>query len=98
MSTVRRLALVAAVLLAIAARPGLSTARAGNDGPISRRGTYEGGRYLIEVPANWNGGLVLYAMVSVARSTRPWSRISPIGGMPSPPRATKPRATASTGS
>jgi len=48
-------------LLAIVAAPGLSAAPAGGEGPISRRGTYEGGRYLIEVPADWNGGLVLYA-------------------------------------
>ena len=57
----RRLALAAVALLAIVADPGLSAAPAGGEGPISRRGTYEGGRYLIEVPADWNGGLVLYA-------------------------------------
>jgi pimeloyl-ACP methyl ester carboxylesterase len=34
---------------------------AGDAGPISRQGTYEGGQYVIEVPAGWNGGLVLYA-------------------------------------
>ena len=45
-------------LLAIAAGPALS---ASDGGPLSRRGTYEGGRYTIEVPAGWNGGLVLYA-------------------------------------
>ena len=53
----RRLALTAMALLAIVAGPGLSAAPAGGEGPISRRGTYEGGRYLIEVPADWNGGL-----------------------------------------
>src|SRR5262245_30732976 len=30
-------------------------------GAISRRGTYEGGQYRIEVPAGWNGGLVMFA-------------------------------------
>jgi pimeloyl-ACP methyl ester carboxylesterase len=30
-------------------------------GAISKRGTYEGGRYTIEVPANWNGALVVFA-------------------------------------
>jgi pimeloyl-ACP methyl ester carboxylesterase len=38
-----------------------SHAAAGDAGPISRQGTYEGGQYVIEVPAGWNGGLVLYA-------------------------------------
>lgn len=61
MPTAGRLALVAAALLAFAESPGLSTAPASDGGPISRRGTYAGGRYLIEVPAGWNGGLVLYA-------------------------------------
>ena len=61
MPTAGRLALVAAALLAFAASPRLSTAPASDGGPISRRGTYAGGRYLIEVPAGWNGGLVLYA-------------------------------------
>ena len=60
-STSRRLALAAVALLAIVAGAGLAAALAGGGGPISRRGTYEGGRYLIEVPADWNGGLVLYA-------------------------------------
>src|SRR3989475_4369978 len=55
------LALVAAALLVLVTDPAFSTALAGDGGPISRRGTYEGGRYLIEVPAGWNGGLVLYA-------------------------------------
>src|SRR5882724_3894070 len=57
----RRLALAAVALLAIVAAAGLAAAPAGGEGPISRRGSYEGGRYLIEVPADWNGGLVLYA-------------------------------------
>ncbi len=61
MSSGRRLALVAVVLLALAAGLALPGAPASDGGPISRRGTYEGGRYTIEVPAGWNGGLVLYA-------------------------------------
>jgi pimeloyl-ACP methyl ester carboxylesterase len=56
-----RLALVALALLALAMHPAPSTAPAGDGGPISRRGTYAGGRYVIEVPAGWNGGLVIYA-------------------------------------
>jgi hypothetical protein len=43
------LALVAAALLVLAADPALSTAPAGDGGPINRRGTYAGGRYVIEV-------------------------------------------------
>lgn len=61
MPTAGRLAVVAAVLLVLAAGAGLSTEPAGDGGPVSRRGAYKGGRYLIEVPARWNGGLVLYA-------------------------------------
>ena len=61
MSTSRRLALVAAAFLVFAIDPVLSSAPAGDDGPISRRGTYAGGSYLIEVPARWNGGLVIFA-------------------------------------
>ena len=61
MSPGRRLALVAVVLFALAAGPILPRVPASDGGPISRRGTYEGGRYLIEVPAGWNGGLVLFA-------------------------------------
>ena len=57
----RRLALVAVALLVLAMHPALSTAPAGDGGPISRGGTYAGGRYVIEVPAGWNGGLVIYA-------------------------------------
>ncbi len=60
-SSGRRLALVAMVLCALAAGPTLRGGLANDGGPISRRGTYEGGRYLIEVPADWNGGLVLFA-------------------------------------
>jgi pimeloyl-ACP methyl ester carboxylesterase len=56
-----RLALVAVVLLVLAMHPALSAAPAGDGGPISRGGTYAGGRYVIEVPAGWNGGLVIYA-------------------------------------
>jgi pimeloyl-ACP methyl ester carboxylesterase len=52
---------MAVVLLALVAGPALPRVLASDSGPISRRGTYEGGRYLIEVPAGWNGGLVLYA-------------------------------------
>ena len=61
MSPGRRLILVAVVLLALAAWPSLPRVLASDGGAISRRGTYEGGRYLIEVPAGWNGGLVLFA-------------------------------------
>jgi len=61
MRTPRCLALVAAVLLVLAADPALSTGPAGDGGPISRRGSYPGGRYLIEVPARWNGGLLIFA-------------------------------------
>jgi pimeloyl-ACP methyl ester carboxylesterase len=49
------------VLVALAAGLAVPRVRAGDGGPISRRGTYEGGRYLIEIPAGWNGGLVLFA-------------------------------------
>ena len=48
-------------LLVIAAGPVLSTSSASDGGALSRSGTYEGGQYTIEVPARWNGGLVLYA-------------------------------------
>ena len=61
MSTSGRLALVAAAFFVLAIDPVLSTARAGDGGPVSRRGTYAGGSYLIEVPAGWNGGLVIFA-------------------------------------
>ena len=60
-STSGRLALVAAAFLVLAIDPVLSTAPAGDGGPVSRRGTYAGGSYLIEVPAGWNGGLVIFA-------------------------------------
>jgi pimeloyl-ACP methyl ester carboxylesterase len=59
--TSRQLAVVVAVLLVLTTDPALSTAPAGDRGPISRRGTYAGGGYLIEVPADWNGGLVIFA-------------------------------------
>lgn len=61
MSTSGRLALVAAAFLILAIDPVLSTAPAGDGAPVSRRGTYAGGSYLIEVPAGWNGGLVIFA-------------------------------------
>ena len=61
MSSGWRVALVAVVLVVLAAGLAVPRVRASDDGPISRRGTYEGGRYLIEVPAGWNGGLVLFA-------------------------------------
>jgi len=57
----RHLALVAVVLVALAAGSTPPPVPASDGGAISRRGTYEGGRYLIEVPAGWNGGLVLFA-------------------------------------
>jgi len=53
--TARRLTLAAVALLAP------STAPAGDGGPVSPNGRYAGGQYVIEVPAGWNGGLVLYA-------------------------------------
>src|SRR5215475_8295694 len=56
-----RLALVAAVLLILATDPVVSTPPAGDGGSVSRSGTYTGGRYVIEVPAGWNGGLVIFA-------------------------------------
>ncbi|HWN15927.1 MAG TPA: hypothetical protein VNU02_18820, partial [Candidatus Dormibacteraeota bacterium] len=52
---------MAVVLVALAAGSALPRVPASDGGAISRRGTYEGGRYLIEVPAGWNGGLVLFA-------------------------------------
>ena len=61
MSASGRLAIVAAVLLVLVMDPAVSTAPAGDGGPISRSGSYAGGRYLIEVPAGWNGGLVIFA-------------------------------------
>jgi hypothetical protein len=51
-------ALLAVALLAAATRPGADSSPSA---AISRSGTYEGGRYVIEVPAGWNGGLVIYA-------------------------------------
>ena len=61
MSSDRRLALLAVVLLALAAGFAPPPVPTSDGGAISRRGTYEGGQYLIEVPASWNGGLVLFA-------------------------------------
>ena len=61
MSSGQRLALVAVVLVALAAGSALPRISASDGGAINRRGTYEGGQYLIEVPASWNGGLVLFA-------------------------------------
>ena len=55
------LALVVAALLVLAIDSVLSTPPAGDGGPVSRRGTYAGGSYLIEVPGGWNGGLVIFA-------------------------------------
>ena len=54
------LALIVATLLVFATDAALA-APAIAGGPISRRGTNAGGRYVIEVPARWNGGLVVYA-------------------------------------
>src|SRR5262250_2868556 len=53
--------LVAAALMVFIVILARSPATAGDAGPISRSGTYEGGQYVIEVPAGWNGGLVLFA-------------------------------------
>jgi pimeloyl-ACP methyl ester carboxylesterase len=61
MLTSGHLALVAAALLVLSTDPTLSAVSAGDGGSISRRGTYAGGSYVIEVPAGWNGGLVIYA-------------------------------------
>ena len=61
MLTSRRFALAAAALFVVGMAPTLSTAPAGDGGPVSRRGTYAGGSYLIEVPPGWNGGLVIFA-------------------------------------
>jgi hypothetical protein len=61
MSVSWRLALVAVALLALATDPALSPPPAGSVGPVSRRGTYAGGSYQIEVPTGWNGGLVIFA-------------------------------------
>ena len=61
MSVSERLALIVAAFLVLAIDPVLSTAPAGDGDPVSRRGTYTGGSYLIEVPAGWNGGLVIFA-------------------------------------
>ena len=61
MPTLGHLALVATALLVLATDPALSTAPAGDGGPVSRRGINPGGSYVIEVPAGWNGGLVIYA-------------------------------------
>jgi hypothetical protein len=60
-SSGRRLALVAMGSMRPRRRPHPAGSLANDGGPISWRGTYEGGRYLIEVPAGWNGGLVLFA-------------------------------------
>src|SRR5215831_17927392 len=53
--------LVAAALMVFIVILARSPATAVDAGPISRSGTYEGGQYVIEVPAGWNGGLVLFA-------------------------------------
>jgi pimeloyl-ACP methyl ester carboxylesterase len=55
------LTLAAAALLVLAVHPALSPTRAGEGSPVSLRGAYAGGRYMIEVPARWNGGLVIFA-------------------------------------
>jgi len=60
MRLAQRFTLTAVLLLAFAGGPHVAPAPA-NETSISRRGTYEGGRYTIDVPANWNGGLVLFA-------------------------------------
>ncbi|MBI3457986.1 MAG: hypothetical protein HY002_19605 [Candidatus Rokubacteria bacterium] len=62
----RRLAVRSLATLVLALLPLLPPARLHSEEPgpvarISRRGAYEGGRYRIEVPARWNGGLVMYA-------------------------------------
>jgi pimeloyl-ACP methyl ester carboxylesterase len=57
----RGLGLAVVVLLVLLAGSAPPPVPASDGGPVSRRGTYEGGQYLIEVPAVWNGGLVLFA-------------------------------------
>jgi hypothetical protein len=68
--SVGRFTLVSVVLLVLAVGSPFWVTPAGAGEPLSRRGTYEGGRYLIEVPADWNGGLVLYASGPLARTLR----------------------------
>src|SRR5262249_42439663 len=60
-STSGRCALVAAAFLVLAIDPVLSTVPAGDGGPVSRRGTYTGGGYLIEGPARRDGGPVVFS-------------------------------------
>ena len=54
LALVLALGLLAVPLLAEAQEAGKATA-------TTRHGDYEGGRYRIEIPANWNGGLVVFA-------------------------------------
>ncbi len=56
-----RLPIVVALLATLAWSPTSTRAEEARAAAISRSGTYEGGRYRIEVPAAWNGGLVIYA-------------------------------------
>src|SRR5215470_17387432 len=60
-TTCGRFTWVSMVLVVLAMASLFAVTSAGADERLSRRGPYEGGQYEIEVPANWNGGLVLYA-------------------------------------
>ncbi len=55
------LALLAATLLLLVAPAAHAFEPTGGGGAVSRHGTYAGGAYQIEVPADWNGGLVMFA-------------------------------------
>ncbi len=56
----RRFALILSLGLLLLS--GLAEAKApGQNKAASRQGKYEGGYYRINIPANWNGGLVLFA-------------------------------------
>jgi Tannase-like family of unknown function (DUF6351) len=58
---VRSLVALVLALLPLLPSSGLHSEEPRSVRPISRRGAYEGGQYRIEVPARWNGGLVMYA-------------------------------------
>ena len=60
-TTCGQFARVSAVLLLLAVGSRFFVASAVAGERLSRGGPYEGGQYEFDVPANWNGGLVLYA-------------------------------------
>src|SRR5215467_4631431 len=74
----RRLALLAlGVLLVVANAPWSLAPRAEAPGTkISRSGTLGGADYLIEVPANWRGGLVVFAH-GIQRGSGPGTVVAP---------------------